>query len=580
MKNVDGGHLVAKMLKDEGVECVFTLVGGHIMPILFACKEMGIKIIDVRHECDALYAADAYARTSGKPGVAITTAGPGVSNTLTGMAEADQAGSPVIHIGGAADERMRDMELLQDIDTVTALKPFCRFCKRVTQGDRIPDYMAMAFRHALGNNPGPVYIEIPANLLNGRAGGLYDEEKVYFPKNYRTDEAVFADPAAIEEAAKLLAEAKKPVVVIGEQARYNTKYGEYVEKLVNYLKIPVYAVPLSTARGVFGDETKNELFILGEGAIGEADVILELNATNHGNLKFGRAPYFNGDAKIIQVHPDKSKVGFNTRADLGLVASAGACAMQLFQVIEKKYPARSDNEWVDEARKLMQEEHAPFIEGRKSDILPIHPGRLAGEIADYMDKKAPDWHVVCDGGDSAQWMLNIARARYPGQVIRYGNLGTIGTGAGFTLGAWAADNKPVVYFTGDGSFGFYAMEFETMAKQNMPVVCVIANDNAWGMIKMSQTLQIPDYLAQWGIPECLQLPETIAYEKLAEVWGGVGVKVTKIEEIVPAIEKVMASGKPGIVNVTMNGTIFSPATADFAGVSPKKKMDERFAQRY
>ena len=170
MAKVDGGYLVAKMLKEEGVECVFTLTGGHIMPILYACTDLGIDVIDMRHECAAAYAADAYARVKGKPGVVITTAGPGVTDTLTAMAEAADTGIPVIQIGGGGHQRQNDMGAAQNIDTVTAMGAFCKFSRKCIYPERIPEYMAMAFRHAMDDTPGPVYIEFPTNILHEKFG--------------------------------------------------------------------------------------------------------------------------------------------------------------------------------------------------------------------------------------------------------------------------------------------------------------------------------------------------------------------------------------------------------------------------
>ena len=189
-------------------------------------------------------------------------------------------------------------------------------------------------------------------------------------------------------------------------------------------------------------------------------------------------------------------------------------------------------------------------------------------MAKFIEEEAQDWHVVCDGGDAACWMDANAVARYPGQVVRYGPLGTIGTGQGNTIGAWAADGKPVLYYTGDGSFGFYPMEFDTYLRHNIPVVCVISNDSAWGMIKLSEEVKLGDYIKEHGHVATTLAPMR-AYEKLTEIWGGVGITVSRYEDIIPAIRKVRESGKPGIVNVQVDQTKMSPPTAAFAGVKPE-----------
>ena len=566
MGQVTGGQLVARALKREGVKCAFGLTVGHLMPIFYGLREEGIQLYDTRHESAAGYAADAYARITGVPGVLMTTAGPGVTNTLTAMAEAADAGSPVLHIGGATPEVFNDTGTSQDIETVKAMAAFCRFAKKCRQGLRIPEYIAMAYRYALDDTPGPVYLEIPAEILKAS----YDEDDVVWPQNTRAQAMAFGEPRYIEAAAKLLSEAKRPVLVLGEQARYSAEYGAYVRELVHYLQMPVMTTPLTISRGLFANEAEDELFDMGEGAAAEADVILELCATNHQTINRGRPPLFCAGAKIIQVHPDRTKIGYNAPADVGIVAGAGGAAMQLLEQVKKLRGPVTDTAWVQRARELNNAVRAPFIEARTDTTQPPVPGRLAGEVAKFLEKNGPDWTVVCDGGDAAQWMLYNATARRPGQVLKFGILGTIGTGAGFSIGAFAATGKPVLYFSGDGSFGFYSMEFDTFVRHNMPVLCVISNDAAWGMIKLSQQVGAPDFIAQHGHHPANLLAER-AYEKLPEVWGGVGVKISRWEDVVPALEKVAASGQAGIVNCDVDREAMSPRTRSFAGVANTKK---------
>jgi acetolactate synthase-1/2/3 large subunit len=559
MAKISGGQLFGKALKKEGVECVFVLSGGHIMPIFYGCREEGIKVIDFRHECAAAYAADAYARVTGKPGIVVTTAGPGITNATTAMAEAAETGMPLIHIGGASPIRENDSGAMQNVASLECMSTFCKWAKKIIHTDRIPEYVSMAFRQALDESPGPVYLEVATDTVHEQV----EEDTVYFPRDYRTDAMPFGDPAYIEKAAELLANAKRPVMVLGESARFSSEYGENVEALATYLRMPVFAV--TPARGLFADESENELFVLGEAAAVQADVVLELGVDNSHHVGKGRAPKFNKDAKFIQVHADKTMIGYNTPADVGIVAGTGAAAQQLLEAVKAKMGPVTDESWVEEARALTAKAMAPFAEAAVSTIMPIHPGRCAAEVAKFLDTEARDWHVICDGGDAAQWIHYNAKAHYPGQVIKFGKLGTIGAGTGFTTGAWAADKKPVLYYTGDGSFGFYSMEFDTFVRHGVPVVCVISNDSAWGMIKLSQELKFPEYIKEHG--HCAnQLAYMRAYEKLPEMWGGVGVRVTHYDEIIPAIKKVYESGKPGIVNVQVNEHEMSPRTRSFAGV--------------
>ena len=561
-KMLSGGQLVAKALKREGVTTVFALSGGHTMPIMYGLREEGIEVISVRHESAAGYAADAYARVSGKPGVVITTAGPGVTNCVTPMVEAFEAGTPMIHIGGGGFHNMYDSGVAQDSPTLDMMRPVCKDVKRCLVPARLPEYVRGAFRRATSADSGPVYLEVPVTVVLGQV----PEEQAVFHDPDPILSAAFGDPDRIKAAAKALAEAKKPVLVLGEQCRYSTLYGEYVEQLVNYLQMPVHSTFLPTIRGLFADETKNELFSLGEAAVAAADVILELNVNNLQNLAKAQPPAWNANATIIQINEDANKIGFNRDADIGLVASPGAAAMQLYKEVTALIPQVTDTAWVEEARALTNKARAPFLEAKTATAQPPLPGRLAAEVMKFLEEYGPDWHIICDGGDAAQWILYNAVARYPGQVVKFSNLGTIGTGAGFSLGAWAADHKPILYFVGDGSFGFHAMEFETFVRNGIPVICVISNDSSWGMIRLSEGLRIPDFIAENGQHPINLLQEMFSYEKLTEMWGGVGLKVNRYEDIVPGLKKILESGKVGLLNCEVDKDAYSPRTRSFAGL--------------
>jgi acetolactate synthase-1/2/3 large subunit len=563
MAIVDGGRLVAKALKKEGVEQIFALTGGHIMPIFYGCRAEGIKVVDFRHEMAAAYAADAYARVTGKPGVLVTTAGPGITDTITAMAEAKMQGVPVIHIGGASAVMENETGPLQDMNTLEILGDVTKWARKCYHTHRIPEYVAMGFRHALDDTPGPVYIEIAMDTV-----GMIpvDDEKVLFPEKYRTDAQPFGDPALVEKAADLLINAKSPVMILGDTARFSAQYGEAIAELVDYLKIPVMSQTM--CRGLFSDET-NPLFKIGGGALPAADVVLMLAVNNDYRVGKASPPLFNANAKRIQVNPDVTKIGYNAPAEVGIIGGAGAVAKQILEVVKAKAAKQEDLTWVNKAAEMAKAAAKPYTDAFAAEAVPIHPGRCAAEVAKFLAEEGKDWTVVCDGGDAAQWIKAAVNAHRPGQIINYGPLGTIGTGAGFTIGAWVANKKPVLYYTGDGSFGFYAMEFDTFEKLGIPVVCVISNDSAWGMIKLSETFLHPDEVKSKGHIG-VDLAEMRRYDKLVAMWDGYGEMVTKPEDIVPAIKRAAASGKPSIINVGVDHENMSPVTYGF-GASLNKK---------
>lgn len=549
---INGGSLFAKALKNEGVEQIFTICGGQIMPLIYGCRAEGIAVIDVRHENAGVYAADAYARMTGKPGVVVTTVTPGVLQTMQGIAEARAANSPVILIAGSIGLGDSDTGAEQDFDTYHILKTNVLWSARVYGTKRIPEYVSKAFRIALDSIPGPVYLECPVNIMKGNV----EEKSVEFPSMSRTAAQPFGDPHLICKAADLLMKAESPVIVVGDISIYSKQYGEAVKELAHYLGIPVFATTM--ARGTFGDED-DELFAIGEGALSEADVILTLCVNMNFRLNFGKAPMVNSNAKFIQVHPNITKIGFNAPAHIGIVAGAGACAKQILEEIKSKVDACKNVKWIERAAELHTAQRQEWTDGYQfKNIIPMHPARCTEQVGKFLDTYGRDWSVVCDGGDSYEWIMRAVKVHRPGQIVGYGANGTIGTGQGFAMGAWMAHKKPVLLYTGDGSVGFYAMEFDTMERHDMQVICVIANDSQWGMVKMAETLRNPAETKQGYIATAL--PYLRQYQKLSEVWNGYGELVKDVNEIIPAIKRAYASGKPSIINVEVHDEYPCPFT--------------------
>jgi len=537
---VDGGVLFGKALQNEGVEKAFVLCGGHIMPIFYGMRDVGIEIIDMRHECAAMYAAIAYTRTSGKPAAVVTTAGPGVGNTPAGMMEAEALGIPVLQIGGAVTMRRRDAGELQDMETLSVMERCAKWAKKITITERIPEYVSMAFRHAMSPTPGPVYLEIPQDLVFARV----QEDDVNFPANYRANTIPGGDEGPVKEAARLLADAQRPAMLVDDGARFSVgDDADAVAGLSDYLKMPV-GVSGSSCRGLFGDESENPL--LRTSGVRQADVVLTMGCRFDFRLGYGRM--IPADAKVIQVHTDTRQIGFNVRADIGIVGGAGPVARQLLDVVEALGDKREGDPWTG---KIEKGPRAPGHPGYKAEEIPMHPGRCAGEVSKFIEEEGRDWTIITDGGEASGWIGGTLTARRPGQIHGTGANGTIGTGPCLAIGAWVANRKPVLWYTGDGSFGFHAMEMDTMAKQGIPVVCVISNDSGWGMIRLGETRIRAKEVEEKG--HCnVDLHHMRAYEKMAAVYDGYGEMVTDPEQIVPAIKRAVANGKPSIINVEVD----------------------------
>ena len=559
MSEIDGGALVGKALANEGIEKAFVLCGGHIMPIFYGMRNAGIEIIDLRHECSAVYAAIAYARATGKPAVVVTTAGPGVGNTPAGMMEAQSMGIPLLQIGGAVTMEKRDAGDLQDMDTLQLMKTCSKWAKRVTYAHRIPEYVSMAFRHAMTQPSGPVYLELPTNLLWQNV----EEEEVNFPINYRTDALPMGDAGLIDSAAELLANAERPAAIIDDGARFST--GESVESiqmLSDYLKMPVGMSGVS-CRGLFGDETQNPLLF--KNATAQADVVLAIGCRF--DFRHGSGQAIPKDAKVIQVHTDGLQIGFNLRADIGIIGGAGPVVGQLLEAVKAKRQKPADTSWSGASAKNWPVDLPGAFH---SEGTPIHPARCAGEVAKFLSEEGRDWNVITDGGEASVWMSIAARATRPGQIHGSGPNGTIGTGPCLAVGAWAANRKPVLWYTGDGSFGFYPMELDTMERLGIPVVCVISNDSAWGMIRLEQRWVRPKEIEARG--QCnTELHHMRSYEKIVSMWDGHGELVTDPDEIVPAIKRAVANGKPSIINVEVDKVSPSPFIGGYAAMTKTDK---------
>lgn len=547
MGKVDCGTLCGRALANEGIEKAFTLCGGHNMSILYGMRTAGIEIIDVRHECSAMYAAIAYAQATGKPAAVVTTAGPGVTNTTTGMVEALEGSVPVIHIGAAVVSTIIDSGPLQDFSTLTVMESCSKWARKVMQGHRIPEYVSLAFRQAMDSSPGPVYLEIPMDLPLKEV----DEEQVVMPTKSRATIPPAGDAALIDEAAELLAGAQRPAIIVDDGARYTIgDQADAIAAISDHLKAPL-AVSGSACRGLFGDESKNMLLgqsISGMRPISQSDAVLTFGCKF--DWRIGQGYGIPKDARVIQVHTNMKYIGFNVPVDVGIVGGAGPVAAQLLSALKSKQAKPTAASWAEERKTGV----AFLPEKYHSENIPIHPARCAAEVGKFLEGEGSDWNVVIDGGDSSIWIRETTRATRPAQF--YGEsspTGCVGPGAAGVIGLWTVSRKPVLWYTGDGSFGFYSMEMDTMARMGIPVVCVISNDSGWGMIRHYQDAEpLWKREVEKNGTCAVELEHMRAYEKMVSMWDGHGEMVTDPAEIVPAIRRAAANGKPSIINVEVD----------------------------
>lgn len=541
-RTVTGGHLVARALKAEGIEAIFTLCGGHIMDIYDGCVDAGIRIVDVRHEQAAAHAADAWTRLTGVPGCAVVTAGPGLTDTVTAVANAWRAQTPMLVIGGQGPLGQAHMGSLQELDHVGLLRPITKFATTVYHTERIPEILSTAFRQAYNGRPGPAFVEIPADVLFSPV----DENAVIDPGKYRSAGKAYGDIRLVEEAARLLSVAQRPAVLAGSQVWHCRGVAE-LQSLAESLSLPVYLN--GSARGALPPGHPLLFVRSRREALARADVVLIVGTPFDFRLGYGRR--LASDAKIIQVDLDYGELGHNRGVD---VAIAGDAAAVLGQLAAAARPVAGQTKaWLDHLRAAEQKALDKDLPLMNSEAMPIHPLRLATEINDFLTS---DTIFIGDGGDVVTFSASVIQTRKPGQWLDPGPLGTLGVGMPFAIAAKVArpDQEAFILF-GDGAFGLNGFEFDTALRFNLPVVSVVGNNAAWNQIRYGQVSRYGE--ARGDIANLLA---PTRYDRVVEALGGHGEHVTEPKDIRPALERARASGKASCVNVMIDPNVYSPGT--------------------
>ena len=537
MAKVTGGELVAKVLKAAGVETIFTLCGGHVAAIYDGCVTENIRIIDTRHEQAAGHAADAWARLTRNIGVAVVTAGPGVTDAVTAVANAFQAGRPLLLIGGAAPSELMGRGALQEMEQVDLLRPITKWSVHVADTKRIPEIMTRAIREALNGRPGPVFIELPFDVL----GNWVDESDCPIPTNFRTSAETWGDPHAIAEALRLIRAAQKPML-IGGTSIYWDNAPERLAALAAQLNLPVYLNGMG--RGCLPADHASFLQLSRSKALRESDLVIIAGTPIDFRLGYGER--INPNAKIIQIEVDGALIGRNRGAEVGIIGSSRAVLEQL--QLSLAGDSLDFSAWLQELRDDEDHREAKLTPHLNSAQTPIHHYRFAKAVDDWAAQN-PDAILIGDGGDIVAACARVIRLARPGQWLDPGPLGCLGVGLPFALAAQALyPDKRVVVINGDGSFGLNGFELDTAARFNLPIISIIGNDAGWGQIRTPQ-------IAMFGLDRAVATALAPSrYDLMAPMFEGYGECVTDPNEIGPALQRALDSGRPGIVNVMLDPT--------------------------
>ena len=569
---MNGGECIARVLRAHGVEFLFTLCGGHISPILKGAKDAGIRVVDVRHEATAVFAADAVARLSGIPGVAAVTAGPGATNTITAVKNAQLAQSPVVLLGGAAATALQGRGALQDIDQMALFRPHVKWAKAVTRVRDLATVLGKAFHVARSGVPGPVFVECPVDLLYDEAvirewyaastpkGKSLPDRFVRAYLNYQarrifsaartTDEAVVEvaslspSPDVIARAARRIAGAERPLLVVGSQALVDAGQADAVAAAIERLGIPVYLSGM--ARGLMGKSHALHHRHQRRKALREADLVLLAGVPSDFRLDYGRN--VRRSACLISANRSRLDLKRNRRPDIAALADAGLFLCQLSDSLGSSAGARWQ-EWQETllARDRDREAEIDSNASRSGEF--INPVALCRSIDAGLSDNSM---IVADGGDFVGTASYIVKPRNPLSWLDPGVFGTLGCGAGFALGASLCrpDHEVWVLF-GDGSVGYALAEFDTFVRHKIPVIAVVGNDAGWTQIAREQVKMLHD-----DVGTVLARSD---YHKVAAALGGCGILLKSADQTVASLQEARdaaADGGPVLLNSWLDRTDF------------------------
>jgi acetolactate synthase-1/2/3 large subunit len=519
-----GYQILARALRDKGVQHIFFLMGGPLTDCAAACEQEGIVMVDVRHEQAAAMMATAYARMRRGPAICMAGSGPGSANLVTGVANAWADGSPVIAIGGSAPLGELGRLSFQETDQVAMFTPITRWAERCYRAARIPEYVDRAFRKAFAFHPGPVYLDMPGDVLHEKVA----DSDIIWVNSVSQRVRPRADPEAIRIALNILDHAERPVVITGSGTLWSNA-DDALRTFVERSGIPFWSTP--QGRGIIPEDHALSFLASRSAAFRECDVIIQVGTRQNYVIQYALPPRWNADAKLIQVDIDPEEIGRSRRADVPLAGDAGAVLSQLLEIGAPQLRSDRYGNWISYLRSINTQNMAKAELRLADDSKPIHPLRLCKEVRDWLPRDAV---LVADGEE----ILTFARQSIPffePRSLNSGPYGCMGVGLPFAIGAkFALPDSTVVVLHGDGSFGMNAMELDTALRFHVPVICVISNNGGW--------------TAKHGYTPGRDLGFT-RYDLMFSQLGAFTRFVEDPSDLRAAFEDAHASNRPALINV-------------------------------
>lgn len=545
-----GGVLAARALRDAGVSTLFALPGGHVLPLFEGARRVGLRLIDTRHEENAVFMAEGWALATGRPAAAAVTAGPGLSSAIPGLAEAGAAGVPLVLIAGRTGIGQRHRGAVQDLDQLGLVGPVVKWRAECLDPARIAEYAATAVHMAASGAPGVAYLEIPQDVFGASAVTV----ERGWPAGFAPPSRSVPANGDLDRALDLLTSASRPVALAGSGAFFSGA-SEALRAFIERTGIPLTTT--SAARGLVDDDHARCAggLIHGGIALASADVAVVLGSRFNANLVYGGPPLFSPGQQVIQVDVRPEHLGGLRRPEVALAGDVAATV----EALTEAWPKDDDafGAWAEQAR------HGAELSRQSWDVQcdrpakGIHPGWLAREVALFAEEATGGrCTFVSDGGDSVAWGIAFSRAHRPGTNLFIGSaMGTLGVGLPFGVAARVArPDEPVFVFTGDGAFGLSAMELDTAARHRLPVVVVVVNNGGWGDVRHEQRMWYGEDADRGAVLSGMR------YDLLAQAVGGHGERVSSPEEVRPALQRALdatAEGAPAVVDVVTDPEVMS-----------------------
>ena len=536
MAEVNGAQLMARSLKQQGVDYMFGIVGFPVQGFAAAAQQVGITYVGMRNEQAASYAAHAAGYLTGRPQCCLTVSGPGVIHAFAGLANAKQNCWPMILIGGASPVYQNGMGGFQEERQVELAAPYCKYAHAVEHVHRIPYYVNQAIRHSLYGRPGPVYLDFPDDIISAEC----DEDEVIEAATVPEPPRTQADPDAVEAALSALESAERPLVVVGKGMAWSRAEDE-IREFIERTQLPFLNSPMG--KGTMPDDDPLSVGAARSTALREADLVFLMGARLNWIMHYGLPPRFNKDVRIIQLDIEPEEIGANVPAEVALVGDGKAVVGQLNRALDNRqwfYP--SETPWravLQEKAQANMEAVQPMID---DDSVPTNYYRAFKDIVDWLPNDAI---IIGEGANT----MDIGRTQMPNRLARHrldaGTYGTMGVGLGFAVAAAVTNpDKPIVSVQGDSAFGFTGMELETMVRYNLPVKMIVLNNGGIGggvhPLKKGQTL--PPGNLTYGAH----------YEGMLEALGGKGFYVEDPKDLRGVLDEAMAHNGPTLINVPLN----------------------------